>query len=300
MSYNWMLAVPAWGDYHVATFVDFVLPSVKQALTCVKGSVRFVIHTDQPKVLSEHLDGFAVKFFPMPPRITVTNKPGKTKYVKLGDAERAALQEARQGECVGLIYGDTVVSKEFFSCAERHFKAGKKLLMMQGPRVLDNWNTPIGAEAKALSSWAWEYRHPWSDECTWNEGNSKQPAVLYFKKNRTVVSRGFMLYSFAMIKDRELSFGTLTADHGAGISSRYHVNEIYVATSCDEVACASMTPRTFSLGLGSPLSVDSVVAWAKERTVERNHWMFKHRCWMVGSGEADDGPVCDEILRRLQ
>src|SRR4029079_2308717 len=160
MSYNWMLAVPAWGDYHVATFVDFVLPSVKEALTSVKGSVRFVIHTDQPKVLREYLDFFDVKFFPMPPRMTVTNKPGKTKYVKLGDAERAALQEARHGEAIGLLYDDTVVSKEFFSCAERHFKTGKKLLMMQGPRVMDNIGAPIGVQAKVLSGWAWEYRHP--------------------------------------------------------------------------------------------------------------------------------------------
>jgi hypothetical protein len=172
--------------------------------------------------------------------------------------------------------------------------------MMQGPRVMDNMGAPIGMQAKVLSGWAWDCRHSWSDECTWGEGNSKQPAVLYFKKNGSIVSRGFMLYSFAMIKDRELSFGTLTADHGAGISSRYHTNEIYVATSCDEVACASLTPREHSLGIGKDLSVESVVAWAKERTVERNHWMFKHRCWMVGNGEADDGPVCDEILRRLQ
>lgn len=270
----------------------------------MKGNIRFVVHTDKPQVIAPHLDGFEAKLLPMPPRETVTKKPGKTKYVKLGDAERGALQEARTGECIGLLYGDTVVSNEFFSCAEHHFNSGKKLIMMQGPRVMDEEARkvnlePICANARTLLRWAWDNRHSWSQECTWGEGNSKQPAVLYFKKDRSVVSRAFMLYSFAMIKDRELSFGTLTADHGSGVSARYSTSEIYVATSCDEVACASLTPKEHILGTGKDLSVDSVVAWAKERTVERNHWMFKHRCWMVGDGEADDGPICDEILRRL-
>ena len=275
---------------------------MKAALKHVEANVRFVVHTDQRAKIEEALDGFAVKFFPVPPRETVTGKSNKTRYVKLGDAERAALQEARYKECIGLLYGDTIVSREFFSSAERQFKAGCKLCMMQGPRVRNDLpGMPIGAPAKTLLGLAWEYRHPWSDDCTWGgESSSSQPAVLYFKKNGSVVSHGFMLYSYAMIKDRELNFGTLTADHGNGVSSAYNVDEIHVATGCDEVACASLTPTEHHRGKSARLTIEGVVDWAKARTVERNRWMFSHRCWMVGNEETDDGPVCDEILRRLQ
>lgn len=301
MSYSWMLSVPAWGNYHVGKFVNFVLPSVIKALRNSPGtSIRFVVHTDQPQVIAPYLEGFSCTMLPEPNREATIKGVSKSRYIKIGDADRTSLAHAKKGEVVGMLYGDTVVSKEFFSSAERRFDEGKKLVMMTGLRVADRPDIPIGASAEGLLHWAWCNPHAWIRNCTWGTQQcSKQPAVLCFERDGSVISRWFMLYSYAAIKDRNLEFEGLTIDHGRGLASRYKADEIYVATGNDEVGCASITPSEHDAGTGEPMTVDYVALWAQRTLLRRNLWMFQHRMRIIGDGDPGDREICDAIVAKI-
>src|SRR5262249_30299367 len=54
--YDWLVAIPVWGDSYHELFAQHIWPTIKDAASRASGHVRYVFHTDRPEAI-EHLIG---------------------------------------------------------------------------------------------------------------------------------------------------------------------------------------------------------------------------------------------------
>jgi hypothetical protein len=292
MSYDWLIATPAWGERCVGLFLDVVLPAIRAAATRCSGNVRFMVHTDEPKRIKAALDPSAHR---------VLEVPGgdDSPHVKLGMVHREALAETGRGECIAFINADMVPSIEMFAAAERRFAEGKRMIMMAATRTQDGI-PPIGAVSADLLRWTMEYKHPSIVECFWSSGRTTVPWAIYFRRGDDVVLRGFHLHPFAVMKDRQLNFQGKTID--ADLSDNFTHDEIHVVTDANEAAFAEMSPawRIFKLR-EQPFSAEFAALWAKKSATPMHRWFFTQRIAICGNGQdIGDAAVCEQVLRLLR
>lgn len=286
---DWLIATPVWGERCVNIFVDTVLSAIKEAVYGIKGKVRFVVHTDQPFVLDEALQGFGRRILPVP--------EGGNAWAKAGLANHEAIEFAAPGEAVAMINADMVPSREVFAAAERRFAEGRRLIMMAASRTLGG-EAPVGATSAELLDWTMEHRHPAIEECFWGTGRSVIPWAIYFEHGDDIVLRGFHLHPFALLKDRHINFkGTIDLD----LPDNFRPAEIHLITERDEAAFAEISPpdRTFPL-TPQPFDEADVARWASRQATPLHRWMFMQRIIIKGAG-ADHGDVaiCNEISQAI-
>ncbi len=288
---DWLIATPAWGERCVGLFVDKVLPAIKAAGARSGGTLRFMIHTDDPKRIKQALEPFDHRVIPLP-------KGDNTPHVLLGECHRGAIAEAKQGECIAFINADMVPSVEVFEAAEKRFAEGKRMIIMAATRTLGG-DPPIGAKSADLLRWTMDNRHPMITECFWGTGRSNVPWAIYFQRGDDIVLHGFHLHPFAVLKDREIRFQRKTID--ADLPDNFEQHEIHLVTSADEAAFAELSPPASFLKLRDEITVESIAAWAKGSATARHRWFWGHRIAICGDGqEIGDRQICKEVLRALR
>jgi hypothetical protein len=291
MSYDWLIATPAWGDRCVGLFIDVTLPAIEAAAARCSGNVRFMVHTDEPKWIKSALNGLEHEVLKVP-------HGDDSPHSKLGRVHREALAEASRGECIAFINADMVPSIEIFEAAERRFAEGKRMIMMAATRT-QGGSPPIGAASADLLHWTMEHMHPSITECFWGTGRTTVPWAIYFRRGDDVMLHGFHLHPFAAVKDRDLTFAGKTID--ADLGNNYSWDEIHLVTDAHEASFAEMSPpwRTFKL-FPQPFTALSAAVWAKKSASKLHRRMFSQRITICGSGQdIGDGAVCEQILRLL-
>lgn len=286
---DWLITMPAWGARCLDSFVENALPAIDAARHGISGKIRFIVHTDQPWLIDEVLQGYQRIIRPVP--------PSHNAHISFGDASREALEEARDGECVAIINPDMVCSREIFAAAERRFAQGKRLIMMAASRTAGG-APPPGAPSAEILDWTMQHRHPSIQECFWGTGRSHIPWAIYFERGEEIVLHGFHLHPFALMKDRNLAFeGTVDLD----LPDNFKTDEIHVVTDRNEAAFAELSPpeRIFSL-IPHPLTIDDVAQWAHYHARPMHRWLFSHQITIKGNGgDAEAAAIAEKILQSI-
>jgi hypothetical protein len=302
MTRRMTIAVPAWGEDYVRLFLGPVLRSHRAALAVLKdefsGSVpvRYVVQTDAPVAVASAMAdlGLELTLVPPPPPELARN-PMRA----MSAAHAKALDMAYDGEHVVLLNADLILSVEALAVVERRFRAGRKAVVCCGTRVnpagLLGYPAPMAA--RDLHAWSIRKAHSITRQCFWGSGRCHLPWGVYFRDDAGTVLRAFHLHPLAVVKDRDLKFGgTIDMD----LIDNFKHDEIYIVTSADEMAMASVTPveKTFS-DTDWPMDVGHILAWALRGARAMHWWNFRHRIVIAGDGQEvkADLHVADEVLR---
>ena len=289
MQFDWVISVPVWGDRCVNAFLQVGLPAIKSALG--ERRPKFVVHTDQPTLMATALASYPHEIKPVP--------AGRGVHQSAGAGNREALALAPIGSCVAFINADMVPSVEVFAAAEQRFEQGKKVIMMAASRTIGAV-PPIGAASRELLHWTMEHRHPAIIECFFGTGRSTIPWAIYFKRGDDIVLHGFHLHPFAVVKrDAKTTFHGVSID--SDLMDAFQREEVHLVTDADEASFAEMSPpeRVFGL-MSEPFKVEHVASWASVRTTPLQRWLFTLPITIVGSGNARQLPICEDISRRLR
>ena len=229
--------MPAWGERCISAMESVTLAATQQSARHCGAELRFIIHTDQPDRLAKRMPGLEVEFLPVP--------PGSEPHGKLGNAHRQALRAVRPGECLAFINADMICSIELFGVAERHFRLGKRIIMMTGTRTIGA-RPPVGARSADLLRWSIQHAHPSTTECFFGIGHSKTTSMIYFRRDTDIDLHAFHLHPFAVMADRPIVFSGVTVD--SDLQDNFREREIHIITSADEASFAEMSPpeRLFS------------------------------------------------------
>jgi len=294
---SWLICIPVWGDHHLRLFETETVPALRVALA-VGGisDVRFLVHTDNPLRVNLALEGFAAD----------VRSPHKfySPYRIMSAAHRDALAAALPGERVAFVNADMVGSCEVFAAAERRFAEGKQAIMVTGTRTaLGGERPPCGAQARDLLAWAWEHRHPWTEDCVWGRGKSVVPSQLHFESGNSVITHAFHLHPWAVVASAKLRIDGLTIDDT--LADSIALGCIHVVTDPDEAAFIEMSPpeRPKFHRHQSPSTARSIAYWARglnetngPRCSALHRWQFQHRIVIKGDGaDRSDVDVCNEI-----
>lgn len=292
-----IVTVPAWNSY-VRTFLGPVMRSHRAALAELQRrygktvEVRYVVATDQPEDVARAMGDLDLTLAPVP------NEP-KFLFRTLCEGHARGIESARDGDRVVLLNADIIISTETFASIERRFRQGKKAVVCGGTRAVVPWWASYPQHplpARKLARWAIEHPHPITRMLFWGTGTTTHPSVLYFRKGKDVVLRGFHIHPIAVLKDRPLPFwGSIDLN----LAECYRYDEIHVVTDVDELAIAEIShPKKTHHQWDRVLDVPQVVAWAIRGAREMHWWNFRHRVIIAGAGaDAGDSAVADEILR---
>ena len=149
---------------------------------------------------------------------------------------------ACRGDVVVLLTAGAVVSGESLVYCAARFADNNRLRVMlcAVPRVLAQGQIPDTRDAEALMSWAWDNRHPMTDECTWPGGRSADLSRTYFVGGSAVVTRQCLPHPLAIKVDgRQVRF-TPTVD--ANLIHCFDPSEMHVAVNCKQLAVFKLTP----------------------------------------------------------
>lgn len=293
-SRDWLIAVPCWGDSYREKFLTGILPSINEALSDIRGKVRFIVHTDKPE------DFFAVSF---PGPVDLRSQPeGACLYTAFGNAHRDALAAAKDGECIAFLTSDIVVSKECFVAAEKRFNEGKRAIVVTAARTISlPKECPAGMASRNLLEWSFARQHPVTAGCYYGKGTNLVSWCTYFEGKNGTVARAFHLHPFACLKDRPLTFPIAdTTIDLSFLETNYGRSEIHVVTDADEMSVAEISGDEKQPIVGTTVGVGSIVAWAQYNTTPFQRWLFEHRIVVRGTGEdtLDEIP-CREVLAAL-
>lgn len=291
---DWLICTPVWGERCESAFLGVTLPCLRAAIAeGVSGRVRFAIHTTSPDRLSDALSGFEVEFHPVP------EHPLGSHHMA-GVANRLALARARPNECVAFVNADMACSIELFKAAEARFSAGKRMIVMAASRTIGE-APDVGMKSRDLLAWTMTNAHPSIRECFWKTGRSNCPWAIYFKRGPTVTLHGFHLHPFAVVNDRDMTFG---ASIDKDLFECFTRDEIHIVTDADECAFAEMSPpdRVFPLLKDEKrIRVKSIVKWAKSHATPVHRWLFQHPIAIIGDGRNGGAmAVCVDILEELK
>ncbi len=294
---KWLISVPCWGDYHVNTFLKYVLPSLRVAIKQAGVRAHLIIHTEDQRVF---IAGYTLPHDELDIELR-TPAHGSTHHTTYGNCHRDVIRSALPGERVMLMNADIVVSRETFSACEQRFTEGKKLVVAAATRCLFKPGVvpTIGAKSRDMLEWTLGVKHPSVAQCFWGTGRTMIPWAIYFQTSSGVVIRGFHLHPLAFIKQPGLTFhGTSLDEH---LIEEFSKDEIHVVTSPDEFALAELSPPAYLFKLAKPMNEKTVYNWALQRATARHRWLFEHRIIVSGTGEdQSDVEPCNTILEKLK
>jgi len=282
---NWLIAVPVWGNWYVDRFIGAALPSHLAALKNINSRVRYLIHTDQPERIAAAMAHLEIECRPVPKAVN--------PYLRFGAAHREALEDAKSGECVGLLNADIVLSREVFMACEARFASGKRAVICAATRTLSEGNPPADAPASELLDWTMRHAHPSIKECFWGSGRTMVPWAVYYRNGDDITLRGFHLHPVAVFKDRPLSFSNTIDDD---LLLGFDRNDVHVVTDRHELALAEISPRGRTFGTGNLISADSIAKWAARRANKMHWWLASHRIIIAGDGRTDDEAIWRQVV----
>jgi hypothetical protein len=287
---RWIITIPTWGQRCNDAFINVGLPSLRAALRLAKVPARFLIHTDDPIRIKKAMEGLDVFFRVVP--------AGRSPHHKLGTAHIDAINLAGDGQFICFLCADMVVSVECFAFAEKRFAQGKKIIMGASSRTFGD-EPPIGAKSRDLLAWTMRHPHPITVDCFWETGKGDVPWAIYFKRGKNIVLRAFHLHPFAAVKDNKLKFSGATIDYD--LAASYSHAEIHVVAGANEMAMAEVSPLSRILGgRSTPITVDSIAAWASRNTIDVHRWFFSDNpITITGTGQCGEIKIVEDVLRQL-
>ncbi len=292
----WVISLCAWRPYYRAKLKLVALPSINAALAHATGPIQFILHTDEPDDFKNvHFAGDVIL------REFHGNVVGDTIYNSYGEADRIALEMAPEGANIAFLASDIMVSKEFFHASEKRFAEGKRCIIGSAARTMAPLdNCPAGLSARELLDWSFsrERQHPATAGCYYGQGKNWVSWMTYFEGQHGTVGRAFHLHPFAVKNDRVLYFNGVTVD--LDIIDRFTKDEIHVVVSPDEMAFAEISGLEKTVLQADPVSINTIVRWARNHTSPLQRWLFTKRIVVQGTGEdhLDEEPA-NEILRIL-
>ncbi len=291
----WVISLAAWTPYYRAKLKLVALPSINAALAHATGPIQFILHTDEP-------DDFKNVHFAGDVNIRLFEPDSRALYQSYGNADRMAIEFAPEDSFIALLTSDIIVNVEFFANAEKKFAEGKRCVIGSAARTLANFpDIPVGLKARELLDWGFDpiRRHPVTDGCMWGTGRNLVAWCTYFRGPQGMTARCFHMHPFALVNDRALYFAGTTVD--LDLMDRFSRDELYVACDPDEFAWAEVSGLEKSIPqLPQPVSIASIVSWAKNHSTPLQRHLFSHRIIVQGNGDdhLDEEP-CKEILRIL-
>mgnify|MGYP001614507718 FL=1 len=291
----WVISLAAWTTYYRAKLKLVALPSINAALAHATGPIQFILHTDEPA-------DFADVHFAGDVDIRLFQPDPSAVYQSYGNADRIALELAPEDANIALIPSDVMVSCEFFEASEKRFAQGKGAIVGSAARTLvAPEDCPAGLSARDLLGWSFsgERQHPVSAGCYYGEGKNVVGWMTYFRGPQGTVGRAFHLHPFAVRNDRVLFFNRETVD--LDLLDRFSKDEIHVVVDPDEMAFAEISGTEKAIPqMAHPVSVGSIVSWARNHSTPLQRYLFQHRIVVQGTGEdhLDEVPA-NEILRIL-
>jgi hypothetical protein len=277
MPRDFLIAIPAWGEWYAQVCTYAAARSVRAATTRVQGRVRLLVYTDRRDFLRAAFRGLDVEF-----RVVVADP---NAYIAMGNCHRDALANAAPGEIVILMCADQVISGDALAATESLIAAGKRAIFCAGPRVLARpVDAPAGADAACLLQWALAHRHPWTRELIWATGHARALSLVYFEGPDSVAVHGFHLHPFAVLNDRPLTFHRPTLD--CDLVDCFTRDEIHVVTQPDELSTIEISPAEKMIPLAKErFYVGDIAAWAHVNASPMHRWLFEHRIVLSGDGE---------------
>ncbi len=291
----WVVSLSAWSPYYRQKLKLVALPSINAALAHATGPIQFILHTDSPA-------DFADVHFAGDVDIRLVEPDSSAPYQNYGNCDRIALERAPEDANIAFLTSDIIVNVEFFANAEKRFAEGKGCIVGSAARTLaDLSDIPVGLKARELLDWGFDpiRRHPVTSGCIWGTGRNLVAWMTYFPGPHGMIGRGFHLHPLAAKNDRALFFDGTTID--LDFIDRYKQNEVYVACDPDEFSFVEISGLEKAIPqLPSPISIGSIVAWARTHTTPMQRFLFQHRILVQGTDEdhLDEGPA-NEILRIL-
>jgi hypothetical protein len=293
---SWVISLSAWTPHYRHKLRLVALPSINAALAYATGPIKFILHTDAPDEFKDvHFAG-DVEFRHF---IGASDFP----YQSYGNCDRMALESAPEDCNIAFLTSDIIVSREFFSNAEKQFAKGKRAIVGHAARTLAApEHCPAGLSARQLLGWSLsgERLHPVTAGCMYGQGHNLVAWCTYFQGPHGVIAHAFHMHPFAVVNDRHLWFNRETCD--LDLLERFSRDEIYVACDPDEFAWAEISGLEKAIPqLPAPVSVGSIVSWARLHTTPLQRWLFSHRILVQGMDEdhLDEAP-CKQVLEILE
>lgn len=286
---KWIIAVPAYGAFHVDALSMYALHSYRLAAKyagIAESDIQLVVYTEAERRVGAAARGFDIVF----------RKPpvAGDKYQQLGDVHRDALNQAALGSRVLMATADMIISCETFAACNERFASGSRAIVVGPSRTLPTQLPVPGMTSCDLLDWSMQNAHPFTLETIWG-GHALPPSTLRFKSGKNVTMRGFHLHPIAILKEKEIQFqGTLDQT----LLAKFSHHEIHVVTKRDEMAAAEVSPADLQYGLAkTPVGVSEVVNWAQRSCQPINWWLAEHRIVLCGEDNDADVPVWNQIIR---
>ena len=301
----WAIALCAWSPYYRHKLKLVALPSINAALEYATGPIQFILHTDEPGDFSDVNFAGDVNIRKFEP-ILGANINSNESYESYGNADRMAIEIASEDANIAFLPADVMVSREFFAASEKQFAQGKRAIVGSAARTMvAPEDCPAGLSARQLLDFSFlrEHRHPVTKGCWYGKGKNKVAWMTYWEGPHGIVGRAFHLHPFAVKNDRVLFFKGSTID--IDLLNRFSQDEIHVVTDPNEMSFAEISGLEKMLPLiapqlPEPVSIGSIVAWARAYTIPMQRFLFTHRIVVQGTGDdhLDEMPA-NEILRIL-
>ena len=250
---KWIISVPVNGKFYIKRFLSGPFQSMLRALEQIDTPWQFLIHTNQPELLTEvsrRTDS----------RVTFLPYPEGDSYVAFGKSHHEAINSTGFRDAICLLCADITVSIECFKACEARFKQGFKAIYCAGTRTNPPF-PPIGAKSRELLEYGVNHMHQINRDTIWGKAKSKVPSMLQFGNKDNLTMRAFHLHPFAIIKDRDFpSFG-VTID--AGLAAWFWEEEIHIVADPDEMSVLETSPKTKYFGrFRQHLTVDFIAQWS--------------------------------------
>ena len=287
---KWIISVPVNGKFYIKRFLSGPFQSMLRALEQIDTPWQFLIHTNQPELLTEvsrRTDS----------RVTFLPYPEGNPYEAFGKAHHEAINSTGFRDAICLLCADITVSIECFKACEDRFKQGFKAIYCAGTRTNPPF-PPIGAKSRELLEYGVNHMHQINRDTIWGKAKSKVPSILQFGDKDNLTMRAFHLHPFAIIKDRDFpSFG-VTID--AGLAAWFWEEEIHIVADPDEMSVLETSPKTKYFGrFRQHLTVDFIAQWSYYNINNRHLWFFQHPIVLTGNKPKLGEDIANKILDKL-
>lgn len=284
MMSRWLISAPAWGERCVDVFCATALPALERAVLVLQAAVdvdaRLVIHTDQLERVRDSATQVTVEARPVP--------AGLRDFDCLSQAHREVLRMACRGDIVVLSTADMLISERGLLYCDKALADPQTLLVMcAGVRALQEGQIPSTRSALGLMSWAWDHRHPMTEDCRWPGGRSVDLSRMYFQEGASVVARLCMPHPLAVrIDGRPLKFSP-TVD--ANLMQCFDPVEIHLTTDSTKLALIELSPRDKDYQVAADAIEQRLVAGTIQVPDPLQQWCMNHRITLLGPGNKDCG-----------
>lgn len=280
---RWLISVPVWGQHYVDEFCAAALPPLTRAIEALAElpdiEARLIIHTDRAEQVGAATSA-RVECRPVP--------AGARGFDCMSQAHREVLRLGLRGDVVVLLTAGAVISAQGLRyCAKVLEDPRLRLVLCAVPRALPRGPLPDAADGESLMRWAWDNRHPMTEECIWPHGRSRDLSrTFYLGADDSVASRQALPHPLAVrIDGRPLRF-TPTVD--ANLIHCFDPSEMHMTPDCRELALIKLSPEDKAFDL-----VDASMrarAARGELVIADKHqrWCLGHRVHLCGSGEIQD------------